>query len=172
MQYCKLGSILLLTILSACVSTTGVNSPAQIGTNSTFQVIVTAQVDDSVSYEHYGFMSVLVPDGWDVDNMSFSGPNSGEMSFIEWGIPEYPEFDEWMSFESDTCHSSNLGDIYSITMSVYASDTLGTFDIAFLAWSTEYMGIPVWNGDPCSTIVEVVELNLEHITWGNVKTLF
>ena len=164
-------SILLLVAISGCVSTIAVEAPDQVDTNSSFQAIVIVQVD-SVE-EAYGQFGVLLPNGWDADSVTYTGPNNGDMlfdeSWSEYFENEYPSspFDHWIGFQSDSAHQGNIWDIYGITVRIYTDDVIGNVDIAFLG-----MVSGIWNGDPCTTTVEVVELNLEQSTWGSVKSQF
>jgi len=179
MKFQLIMTVLVLIVISACALTHSVEAPGFAGQNSIFQAVVTAEVTlKNWPGPENGYLSVLVPTSWAVDNMTFTGPNSGEMSFAFWGIPESGpgvtrnEWKNWMSFVSDSAYVPVEGDIYHISMDIHTNDTLGIFEIAFLAWGFGVMSYPSWDGDPCTTTVQVVELSLENTTWGSVKTQF
>ena len=182
MRFLKIVSILILVAVSACLSTTGVVAPEQVNPNSSFITVVTVQVDSSSASIYRGYIGVLVPIGWEVDSVTYSGPNSGNMHpfgasselNLELLIPSSHN-DHWLEFKADTTFLSSQGETYEVTMRIHTDSKYGSFDIAFLGY-TIYMGGAgpqySWNGDPCSTTVEVVELNLEQSTWGSVKSEF
>lgn len=171
---CKIlipGSILILAVVSGCVSTTGVEAPDSVYPDSSFQAVVTVEVNKGGN--EYGHFGVLVPNGWDANNVTYSGPFSGDMFFntsvssmLENVLPSAP-WDHWIGFETDVSLYGEAGDCYEVTVSVYTDDIIGTVDIAFLG---------MVNGEsytwPCSTTVEVIELNLDQTTWGSVKSRF
>lgn len=169
-----LGLILILAVVSGCVSTTDVDTPDQVNPNSTFQAIVTVEVDEGGTA--MGYMCVLVPNGWGADSVTYAGPYSGNMIYDE-DVTEYIEsyyssasWDHWIGFQSENAVEGAEGDIYEFTMTIHTDPIMGFVEIAFLGivdvdgWC--------WNGDPCSTTVEVVELYLEQSTWGSVKSEF
>ena len=180
----RIGSVLILAALSACVSTTDVEVPDFVYPDSSFQAVVTCEIDSSGAA--YGFLGVLVPYGWEADSVMFtevSGdlpPYSGIMIMDNSSIwifeDAYPSGSEnhWIAFwNTDWYYSYQQGDVYTITLTIHTNSIIGSVDIAFLAVAG-VLGLDdyLWNGDPCSTTVEVVELNLEQSTWGSVKNLF
>lgn len=177
MRFHKIVSILILAGISACVSTTNVETPSQADPNSSFQAVVTVEVDEgSQQTSEYGFLGVLIPISWDADSVTYTGPNNGNMYPSAW--PElletiYPSDSlyHWIGFMSDENSTGEQGDIYEISLMIYTDSTLGTFDIAFLGLVI-HMSELNFNGDPWSTTVEVVELNLDQATWGAVKSIF
>jgi hypothetical protein len=137
--------------------------------------VVTVQVDEEG--EQYGILGVLVPAGWTADDVAYEGPFSGEMEFYE-PVPEfeyslespYPSspWDHWLHFLSDTTHYAEVGDTYTVALTIHTDGLVGVVDVAFLGccgYTEEFY----WNGDPCSTTVEVIEVGLASSTWGAVK---
>ncbi len=177
MRFQKISLIIILAGLAACVSTTNVETPSQVDPNSSFQAVVTVEVDEGTqqTYE-YGSLGVLIPISWDVDSVTYTGPNSGNMYSSGW--PEeletiYPSDSlyHWIGFRSDENYTAEQGDNYEISLMINTDSNLGTYDIAFLGLVIHISEL-IFNGDPCSKTVEVVELNFEQSTWGVVKSEF
>jgi hypothetical protein len=122
-----------------------------------------------------GYLGVLPPNGRDAGSVSYAGPNRGQMFYNELYIPQiedcYPSTptDRWIGFLSDYGYIGNEGDTYEITLTINTDPTTGFIDVAFLATSM-YEDDLEWNGDPCTTTVEMVGMNLESSTWGSIKT--
>ena len=178
--------ILILAVLSACVSTTDVEAPDQVDPNSSFQAVGTFLIHESYGFSwggRNGYLGVLIPIGWVADNVTYekvqgSQPNSGKMFYnadvvlaCESHYPSAPS-DTWIGFASDSGYPYEIGDIYEVTVIIRTDSTIGLVDIAFLGMGYDPMGAYRWEGDPCSTTVEVVGLNLEQSTWGTVKSEF
>lgn len=164
--------ILILAFVSGCVSTTNVDAPSQVNTDSSFQALVTVEIDEGGG-EAIGELGVLVPNEWNADNVTYTGPNSGSMFYNEDLALEFESYfpsassDHWIGFDTGSLISGMVGDCYEVTVTVHTDDIIRTVDIAFLA------KVCLWfNGSPCSTTVEVVQLNLEQSTWGAVKSEF
>jgi len=172
-----LGLILILIAVSGCISTEEVEAPNYIYPDSSFQAVVTC-IPDSGAASQYAYFGVLVPLGWDADNVVFTGPDNGSMlphagteEFLENSLPGDP-WDHWIGFVTDSTYDSNEGGIYEVTVTIHTDPLIGYANIAFLGMAYNYQSGYMWNGDPCSTTVEVVELNLEQLTWGSVKAQF
>jgi hypothetical protein len=159
----------------SCVTTTGVTAPDQVMASSSFQACVTAVVNFGVTAG--GYLGVLLPVGWVVDNVTYTGPYSGSMFYDERYIfnieAAYPTTEpyQWTGYESDTTHTGEEGDVYEITLTISTDETTGQVDVAFLATSL-YTDLLYWDGDPCSTLVEVTGLSLEKSSWGGIKSRF
>jgi len=164
---------LTIALSSACVSTTGVEAPTQTDPSSSFEAIVTIEVAEGGT--GWGCIGVLVPIDWTADSVTYSGPSSGSMSYIAnvGALMEvwYPssQADQWIGFYEETYGSSEQGDVYEVTVRIHTAETSGIFELAFLGLVHEYADW-VWEGDPCSITVEVVEMNLEAATWAEVKS--
>lgn len=174
MRFQRIGSVLILAALSACVYTHSVEAPDQVDTYNSFLAVVAVEVAQDYPSPMNGYLGVLVPIGWEADSVTYTGPNSGSMLYWE-GTVEFCEYnypssssDHWIGFISDSSYSCNQGDEYEITVTIHTDSTLGFIDIAFLGLGGQFGYI----GDPCSTTVEVVELNLEQSTWGSIKSDF
>lgn len=174
----ELGSILILAAVSGCVSTTGVETPDFVYPDSSFQAVVTVEIDENG--EGYGCLCVLVPIGWEADSVTHTGPISGNMFNTLW-VAEYIEsqypsalWDHWIGFKSEHIIEGSAGDIYEITVRIYTDYIIGSVNTAFLGvvYYLESGWNYGWNGDPCSTTVEVVELNFDQATWGSIKSQF
>ena len=168
----RLELILILALVAGCVSTTNVNAPGQVNTNSSFQAFVTVVVDEGGG-EAIGELGVLVSNEWDAYNVTYTCPNSGIMFYNEDLALEFESYfpssssDHWIGFDTGSLLSGMAGDCYEVTVTVHTDDMIGTVDIAFLC------KVCLWfNGNPCSTTVEVVGLNLDQSTWGAVKYEF
>ncbi len=162
--------IFILAAVSGCVLTTGVEAPDYAYPDSSFQVIVSLELTG----EGYGVgqLGVLVPTGWEADNVTYTGPSSGSMfynenvsSALESIFPCSP-WDHWIGFATDST-TGITGECFEVTVNVHTDGLTGTVDIAFLGMAAYY-----YDSYPCSTTVEVVELNLEQSTWGAVKSEF
>jgi len=57
-----LGLIFILAFISGCVTTKGVDVPDFVYPDSSFQAVVTVEIDESETA--FGYMCVLVPVGW------------------------------------------------------------------------------------------------------------
>ena len=174
MRLQKIWSVVILAALSACVWTHSVEAPDQVDTYSSFLAVVAVEIAEDYPTPLNGHLGVLVPIGWEADSVTYTGPNSGSMSYSGW-IEEnlenwYPSSssDHWIGFISDSSYPCNQGDKYEITVTIHTDSTLGFVDIAFLGMGSLLGHI----GYPCSTTVEVVELNLEQSTWGSIKSDF
>lgn len=161
-------SVALLAL--ACVTTTGVETPMTAYPDSSFQAVVSVQVDDDGATS-WGYLGLVVPVGWEAGNVSYTGPSQGTMSpsSIFEGF-ECSPWDHWLGFQSDTTCAGEIGALYQITVTVYTDMLLGEVDISFLA-AVDNDGL-CWNGDPCTTTVEVIGLEFEQTTWGSVKSEF
>jgi len=185
MHFQKVISLFVLAVVSACVSTTNVEAPDQVEPSSSFLAVVTCVVT-TPSTECYGYMGVLLPNEWELaDSLTYIGgtpglpPNTGDMIFGGYGLPyqyvgyQYPAgpLHYWASYISDSAYACDSLDIYEITVRIHADSVLGFYDIAFLGFAQGYAG---WYSSscPCTTTVEVVELNLEQSTWGSIKSDF
>lgn len=164
--------VLIITIVSGCLSTTNVEAPGQVETSSSFQAIVTVEVDEGGG-EALGELGVLVPNGWNADNVTYTGPNSGSMFYNADLESEFESYfpsstsDHWIGFDTGALLPGMVGDCYSVTVTVHTDNTIGNVDIAFLG------KVCLWfNGHPCSTTVEVTGLNLERSSWGAIKSEF
>jgi len=164
----------IMAMATGCVITTGVEAPDYTYTNDCFECEVTVEVVETGQDPRYPSFGVLVPIGWDADSVTYTGPNNGSMlysagisSVLEDSFPS-ASWDHWIGFQSDSIvWDSSVGDLYEVSVLVYTDDLIGTVDIAFLGMADSY-----FEGDPCSTTVEVDELNLEQSTWGSVKVQF
>ena len=146
-----LGLIFILAVVSGCLSTTNVEAPAQVETYSSFQAIITVEVDEGGG-EALGELGVLVPNGWDADSLTYTGPNSGSMFYNAELKSEFESYfpssasDHWIGFDTGSLLSSIVKDSYEVTVIAHTDDMIGTVDIAFLA------KVCLWfNGSPCST---------------------
>lgn len=158
-------SSLGITILSGCVITTGVEAPSQVFPNSTFQAVVTVEID--ADGEDIGQLGVLIPQGWNADNVTYAGPYSGVMLYDStYSGGGCSPWDHWIGFATAESLACVEGDTFEITVSIYTDGIIGFVDIAFIGEPSPQYAVP------CSTTVEVVELNLEQSTWGAVKSEF
>jgi len=174
-----------LAIMLSCVSTTSVEAPAVIDPNQTFEVTVHTELTVQYSGDMAGLLAVLVPSIWTVDSVFCNGYEyTGPFEFhYSDSMYYWPSVDDeallgdlyrpatgyiWWVFGADPFYGDS-GETAHATVIVTANDSLGQFQMAFLAAATG-QGYPSWDGDPCSCIVEVSPLNLEHETWGTIKS--
>ncbi len=162
---------LILAIVSGCVTTTDVEAPDYAYPDSSFQAIVTIEVSEGGKAT--GQLGVLVPIGWEADNVTYTGPSSGSMFYdntvsteLEYMFSSNP-WDHWIGFQTSSPLSSDSGDCYQITLNVYTDGLVGVVDLAFLGMADYF-----YDDDPFPATIEVVELNLEQSTWGAVKSEF
>ncbi len=176
-----------LAIMLSCVSTTSVEAPAEADPNQIFEVTVHTELTEQYGGDMTGLLAVLVPSIWTVDSVfcdgyGYTGPFvfSYSDSMYYW-----PSVDEealradlykpatgyiWWVFAEDSLYG-DLGETAHAAVFVTTNDSLGQFQMAFLAAVTG-QGNTNWNGDPCSCIVEVTPLQLEQETWGYIKSEF
>ncbi|MBN1433405.1 hypothetical protein JW921_01505 [Candidatus Fermentibacterales bacterium] len=176
-----LGFAVTALVVCGCVSTTDVQVPECVYSNSSFQAVVTVVVGEEGG-QTWGGLGVLVPVGWSAFGASYSGPygpgNMSPDSSVVWPIEnDYPSspWEHWLGFSSDELVQGEPGDTYSVTVTIYTDDIVGSVEIAFLgaAYSDEEpepsRGTYYWDGDPFHVTVEVEELGLSQRTWGAIK---
>ena len=166
-------SIVLISCSSCYIS--NIDLPATAQPNSSFETIIEATKDGNPVYVS-GAVSIVVPDAWSVDSVSYDGPISGQMIpadslayYLSVTYPPPANY-KWLSFCSESGGSTSPGDVFDISMTVHTDDLLGMIPLSFhIAW---FIGGAVswdWDEDPIADSIEVVELNLEQSTWGSVK---
>ncbi len=167
-----------LAIIIGCVETTSVEAPSEINPNTPFQVIVNTVQTDSGGNTVNGCLSSMIPETWTIDSVYVSGYGfAGSLEMMGWeGFPSdsYPPSPGYGWF--DARHygfSGQSGDTGYAVVTIIPDDSLGTFQLAFLAAVKDPMkGGYLWEGDPCSCIVEVLPLSLEQETWAHIKSEF
>lgn len=170
--YPKEGCALLVALIStvSCISTTSITSPTIVYAGSSFEIEITAVVEDDG--EAWGLLGIVVPSGWEASNVSYNGPFQGLMvphsAFDEF---ECAYWDHWIGFRSDSVRTGSTGDVYHYFATIHTDMLIGDVDISCLAAISD-IDTPEWNGDPCSVSVEVLELNLNQSSWGGIKTEF
>jgi len=168
-----------LAIMLSCVATTSVEAPAEVDPNQSFEVTVNTELTEQNSGDYWGELAVLVPTTWNVDSVFCDGYgylgqfNTPYPDTIGWAEYYYPSSDGYQWWHSRSLTSDLYGDSaetgYAI-VTITTNDTLGTFQMAFLAAMWEGMGAAYYEGDPCSCMVDVTPLNFQQETWGYIKT--
>ena len=162
--------LVVLTSTLSCISTTGVTSPATVFAGSSFEIEITAVVEDDG--EAWGLLGIVVPSGWEASNVSYNGLFQGVMvPDSAFGDFECAPWDHWIGFRSDSIRTGSTGDVYHYFATIHTDMLIGDVDISCLAAILNDL-TPEWDGDPCSVSVEVVELNLNQSSWGGIKTEF
>lgn len=168
-------------LLTSCISTIDVLAPECVNPGQQFSAEVTVQID-STGELTTALLGVLLPETWNAVSGTFTGPSySGELypyfgGLLDQIVQAYPPTPgyEWQGLAADGWMQGEQGEIYysTVVIEVPGSATYGPYDIAFLAaQKREIDQSPAWDGDPCSTIVEVVPLALVTDTWGGLKRL-
>ena len=171
----------VLAIMLSCVETTSVEAPVEVDPSISFEVTVNTELTVQHGGDEWGELAVLVPTAWSVDSVicdgyGYIGPfNAPYPDSLGWAEYYYPSSAGYQWWHSRSPQSNLYGDSaetgYAI-VTISTNDTLGTFQMAFLAAMWEGMGAPYYEGDPCSCTVTVTPLNLQQETWGYIKAGF
>ena len=176
---------LALAIMLSCVSTTSVEAPAEVDPNQIFEVTVHTELTEQYSGDVTGLLAVLIPSIWTVDSVFCDGYGyTGPFVFLYSDSTSYwPSVNEavppddlykpatgyiWWVFKGNPLYGDS-GETAHATVFVTTNDSLGQFQMAFLAAMTGQTAYG-WDGDPCSCLVEVIPLNLVNETWGAIKS--
>ena len=177
----KLLVIVAVGLLMAlgCVETTSVEAPEEVDAGSSFQVTVNTVVVDTSSDDECGVLAVLVPDVWSVDSVichgyGYFGPFDNVQPGGGWPDEHYPPSTgyQWWLFQSpDSNLNGDSAETAYANVTITTNDTLGSFQMAFLAGVFCGMGEDhFFEGDPCSCTVEVMPLILQQETWASIKS--
>ena len=166
-----------LAIMLGCVQTTSVEAPSDVNPNVSFEVTVNTELTQG-SYGD-GNLAILIPEIWSVDSVycdgyQYTGPFSvPDTVFFGWANDSFPPNAgyEWWYSSSPATLSGDSGETGHVTVTITTSDSIGTFKLAFIAFST-YEHQPYYDGVPCSCTVEVTPLSLEQETWAHIKSEF
>lgn len=172
-----------LAIMLSCVSTTSVEAPVEVDPITTFQATVHTEIVESnpaADSSYFGILSVLVPEEWSVDSVLLNGYGYNCLMLpgdLGWQ-PEatYPPEAgyEWIGFHSTQKLVGELGDTGQATVFITTGATTGPYTTAYLA---AFLAVQptvgyLYEGDPCSCMVEVTPLSFEQETWGHIKSEF
>ncbi len=172
MKLIKIEILIASLVLCACGYISDIDLPDTAQPNSIIPVVVEATMEQASAGAH-GACSIMVPVGWSVDWVYYSGASSGTMTTInqlaEYLTYEFPPPADfmWLSFLSTESCSPDSGDVFNVHMTVHNDSLEGTIVLAFhVAWYDMYWD---WDYDPVQDSLIVQELAFNQTTWATIK---
>jgi len=105
------------------------------------------------------------------DGYQYTGPFNviGTGDWPSDSFPPSPGYEWWLTRSPSACLWGNSGEAGCGIVTISTSDSLGSFQMAFLAARHSIDPVSYYfEGLPCSCTVEVVPLKLELETWAHI----
>lgn len=129
--------IAVLIVIGGCILIDDVTMPDTACECSSFHVTINTHLDGTPVSTAWGQLGILIPVGWNPDNVEYSGTYEGYGVYDEDYIyvleSQYPapEGYEWWGYCTDQGILGGEGDEYAVDFDVLTDDQLGTFYLDF-----------------------------------------
>jgi len=177
-------TLLLLSLVTVvgCVETTDVQAPEEIPVSSTFEAQVTATVTSGQEEVIYGWVAIMLPNGWASIGGEFEGPGTtgtlhpavGDTLYI---LEEYidgdhpsPPWGYWAYMIADGPLQGALGSVWTATVTIQNDEMEGVVVLEFLTGVVDtdvFWDEPLF---PCT--LTVLPEALSQTSWGGIKAGF